>query len=38
MAKVALKRTKKTRRNVPEGIVSIMAHYNNTHVVVSDTE
>ena len=38
MAKATLKRTKKTRRNVQEGIVSIMAHFNNTHVVVSDKE
>jgi len=38
MAKAALKRTKKTRRNVPEGVVSILAHFNNTHVVVSDLE
>ena len=38
MAKATLKRSKKTRRNVPEGVVSIMAHYNNTHVVVSDKE
>jgi len=38
MAKAALKRTKKTRRNIPEGIVSILAHFNNTHVVVSDLE
>lgn len=38
MAKAALKRTKKTRRNVQEGIVSILAHFNNTHVVVSDKE
>ena len=37
MAK-ALKRSKKTRRNVPEGIVSITAGFNNTHVVVSDKE
>ncbi|MDD2565948.1 MAG: 30S ribosomal protein S11 [Candidatus Gracilibacteria bacterium] len=38
MAKPTLKRAKKTRRNVQEGIVSIMAHFNNTHVVVSDKE
>lgn len=38
MAKATLKRSKKTRRNVPEGIVSIFAHYNNTHVTVSDKE
>lgn len=37
MAKV-LKRSKKTRRNVAEGVVSINAHFNNTHVVVSDLE
>ncbi len=35
MAKV-IKRAKKTRRNIPEGIVSITATMNNTHVVVSD--
>jgi len=37
MAKV-IKRSKKARRNVPEGIVSINASFNNTHVVVSDLE
>ncbi|MDD2745552.1 MAG: 30S ribosomal protein S11 [Candidatus Gracilibacteria bacterium] len=33
-----LKRSKKTRKNVAEGIVSITATLNNTHVVVSDKE
>lgn len=37
MAKV-LKRSKKTRKNIPEGIVSINASLNNTHIVVSDKE
>ena len=37
MAKV-LKRSKKTRKNVPEGRVSITAGLNNTHVVVADLE
>ncbi len=37
MAKV-IKRSKKARRNVAEGIVSINASFNNTHVVVSDLE
>ena len=37
MAKV-IKRAKKTRRSVPNGIVSITATMNNTHVVVSDPE
>jgi small subunit ribosomal protein S11 len=36
MAKATLRRTKKTRKNVPEVIVSITATLNNTHVVVSD--
>lgn len=33
-----LKRSKKTRKNIAEGIVSITATLNNTHVVVSDKE
>ncbi len=33
-----LKRSKKTRKNVPEGVVSITATLNNTHVVVADKE
>ena len=33
-----LKRSKKTRKNVAEGVVSITATLNNTHVVVSDKE
>jgi small subunit ribosomal protein S11 len=33
-----LKRSKKTRKNVAEGIVSITATLNNTHVVVSDKD
>jgi small subunit ribosomal protein S11 len=37
MAKI-LKRSKKTRKNVPEGVVSITTGLNNTHVVVSDKE
>lgn len=37
MAKV-LKRSKKTRRNISEGVVSINASLNNTHVVVSDKD
>ncbi|EKD29417.1 MAG: hypothetical protein ACD_78C00420G0004 [uncultured bacterium (gcode 4)] len=37
MAKV-LKRSKKTRKNIPEGIISINASLNNTHIVVSDKE
>jgi small subunit ribosomal protein S11 len=36
MAKATLRRTKKTRKNVPEVVVSITATLNNTHVVVSD--
>jgi small subunit ribosomal protein S11 len=35
MAKV-IKRAKKTRKNVPEVVISINASLNNTHVVVSD--
>ncbi|MDD2487009.1 MAG: 30S ribosomal protein S11 [Candidatus Gracilibacteria bacterium] len=38
MAKATLKRSKKTRRNVIEGVISINASFNNTHVVVCDTE
>lgn len=37
MAKV-LKRSKKARRNISEGVVSINASLNNTHVVVSDKD
>lgn len=37
MAKT-LKRSKKTRRNIAEGTVSITATLNNTHVVFSDNE
>lgn len=37
MAKV-LKRSKKTRRNVLDGVVSINASLNNTHIVVSDKD
>ena len=37
MAKV-LKRSKKTRKNVPEGRIAITAGLNNTHVVVADPE
>ena len=36
MAKATLRRSKKTRKNVPEAIVNITATLNNTHVVVSD--
>ncbi|MDD2693787.1 MAG: 30S ribosomal protein S11 [Candidatus Gracilibacteria bacterium] len=36
MAKATLRRSKKTRKNVPEAIISITATLNNTHVVVSD--
>jgi small subunit ribosomal protein S11 len=38
MAKATLRRSKKTRKNVPEAIISITATLNNTHVVVSDLE
>ncbi len=38
MAKAVLKRAKKTRKNVTEWIVHIFAHFNNTHVTVSDLE
>lgn len=37
MAKV-LKRSKKTRKNVVEGVVHITATLNNTHVVVADKD
>lgn len=37
MAKV-LKRSKKTRKNIPDVVVFITATLNNTHVVVSDLE
>ena len=37
MAKV-LKRSKKTRKNIAEGVVHITATLNNTHVVVADKE
>ncbi len=37
MAKT-LKRSKKTRQNVPEVRISIWASLNNTHVVVADQE
>ena len=33
-----LKRSKKTRKNIAEGVVSSTATLNNTHVVVSDKE
>ena len=36
MAKATLRRSKKTRKNIPEAIISITATLNNTHVVVSD--
>ena len=38
MAKATLRRSKKTRRNVPEVNVFITATLNNTHVVVSSLE
>ena len=38
MAKANLKRSKKTRRNVAEWIVSVNASFNNTHIVVSDND
>ncbi len=38
MAKATLKRSKKTRKLVPEVMVSITATLNNTHVVISDLE
>ena len=36
MATPTLRRSKKTRKNVPEAIVFITATLNNTHIVVSD--
>lgn len=36
MAKATLRRSKKTRKNIPEAVISITATLNNTHVVVSD--
>jgi small subunit ribosomal protein S11 len=33
-----VKRSKKTRKNIPEVVVSISAGLNNTHVVVSDVD
>ncbi len=36
MAKATLRRSKKTRKNVPIAVISITATLNNTHVVVSD--
>lgn len=38
MAKATLRRSKKTRRTVPEVTISITATLNNTHVVVSSPE
>lgn len=38
MAKATLRRSKKTRKNVPEVNVFITATLNNTHVVVSSLE
>ncbi len=37
MAKV-LKRSKKTRKNIPEVVIHVNATLNNTHVVVSDLD
>jgi small subunit ribosomal protein S11 len=36
MATATLRRSKKTRKNVPEAVVFITATLNNTHIVVSD--
>ncbi len=36
MATPTLRRSKKTRKNVPEAIVFVTATLNNTHIVVSD--
>jgi small subunit ribosomal protein S11 len=36
MATATLRRSKKTRKNVPEVVIFITATLNNTHVVVSD--
>lgn len=33
-----LKRSKKTRKNISDVVISINATLNNTHIVVSDTE
>jgi small subunit ribosomal protein S11 len=38
MATATLRRSKKTRKNVPDVNVFITATLNNTHVVVSDPE
>jgi small subunit ribosomal protein S11 len=38
MATATLRRSKKTRKNVPEVTIYITATLNNTHVVVSDLE
>jgi len=38
MATATLRRSKKTRKNVPEVTIFITATLNNTHVVVSDLE
>lgn len=38
MAKATLRRSKKTRKNVPEVNIFITATLNNTHVVVSSLE
>ena len=38
MAKATLRRSKKTRKNIPEVNVFITATLNNTHVVVSSLE
>ncbi|MBS9784311.1 30S ribosomal protein S11 [Candidatus Gracilibacteria bacterium] len=38
MAKATLRRSKKTRRTVPEVVISITATLNNTHVVVASPE
>lgn len=37
MATPTLRRSKKTRKNVPEAIVFVTATLNNTHIVVSDS-
>ena len=38
MAKASLRRSKKTRKNVPEVNIFITATLNNTHVVISSLE
>ena len=38
MATATLRRSKKTRKNIPEAIIHITATLNNTHVVVSDLD